>query len=205
MLAVVLSACVSLVQASRLKVYLLGGQSNMADAGAANDLPPELQEPQTDVLIYPGYYHNVYQGGSWEYLQPNLRNIYFFGPEVTFGRAIADAQPGENIALIKYSLGATNLWEEWRSPNTGRGPAGPQYVAFMNTVTDALVSLEANYEPEIMGMIWMQGDNAILEWDKTARFVAGIFGVGVSLASGYFIDKGLIALLKAEHWPTSKI
>ena len=159
MLAVVLSACVSLVQASRLKVYLLGGQSNMAGAGAANDLPPELQEPQTDVLIYPGYYHNVYQGGSWEYLQPNLRNIYFFGPEVTFGRAIADAQPGENIALIKYSLGATNLWEEWRSPNTGRGPAGPQYVAFMNTVTDALVSLEANYEPEIMGMIWMQGES----------------------------------------------
>jgi len=159
MLAVVLAVFVSLVQASRLKVYLLGGQSNMAGAGESNDLPPELQEPQTDVLIYPGYYHGVYGGGTWQYLQPNLRVIGFFGPEVTFGRDIADAQPGEDIGLIKYSYGATDLWEDWRSPNTGRGPAGPRYVAFMNTITDALVSLEANYEPEIMGMIWMQGES----------------------------------------------
>ena len=141
------------VQAEPMKIYLLGGQSNMVGWITSNsDLPSNLQQPQTDVQIY--------FGGSWDYLRPGLgMDSSRFGPEVTFGRDIADAQPGGNIALIKYAVGGTDLANDWRIPDANGQGGGPQYTTFINIVTDALASLDPLYEPQIVGMIWMQGES----------------------------------------------
>ncbi len=141
--------CISSVQAQTTKVYLLAGQSNMVGWTSLNiDLPPELQIPQVDVQIY--------SQGSWDDLGPGFgRTTSYFGPEVTFGRDLASAQPDENIVLIKYAVGGTDLANDWRPPDSNGQGAGPYYMIFMDIVINALLSLS---DYEIVGMIWMQGE-----------------------------------------------
>ena len=142
-----------------LKVYLLAGQSNMDGHAEVNGLPPELSGVQTDVLAY--------HKGSWKYLRPGLsKTTKTFGPEVTFGRDMANARPLEHIGLIKYAVGNTNLVNDWAAPDGNGLGAGPEYVNFMNAVTNALATLDPNYEPHIEGMLWMQGesDASNLSW-----------------------------------------
>jgi hypothetical protein len=142
--------------AKPVKVYLLAGQSNMVGFGENNALPTELKQPQTDVQIF--------HGGGWGYLRPGLgKDGNSFGPEITFGRDMADALPHDRIALIKVAWGGTNLMQQWRPPLAG-GQVGPLYTDFMNIVTGALASLGSDYE--IAGMAWMQGesDSNPLEW-----------------------------------------
>lgn len=124
----------------------------MAGLAESSNLPAELQQPQTEVLIY--------HGSSWQFLQPGLGwNSSYFGPEITFGRDLASSQPDEKIMLIKYAVGGTHLWGDWKAPDADGHGGGPQYIAFLDTVADALASIDPAYEPEIAGMIWMQGES----------------------------------------------
>jgi len=126
-----------------LKVFLLGGQSNMDGRGATSGLPVALQSPQTDVLLY--------EGGTLGDLQPGGSQ---FGPEVTFGRMIADARPGDDFALIKYAVSGTDLYGDWNPAS------GAAYNSFSNTVTNGLTALtNAGHTYEIVGMLWTQGEN----------------------------------------------
>ncbi len=133
-----------------VKVILMAGQSNMEGRGQnadLADLAPGLQQPQADVQIH---WHGV-----WSDLQPGLggQNTEF-GPELTFGRAVADALPGENIVLIKYAAGGTNLAEDW-NPSL----PGSMWTGFVNAVNNALAALDPSvYDPQIVGMVWMQGE-----------------------------------------------
>jgi hypothetical protein len=130
-----------------INVYLLGGQSNMDGRADKAGLPAEWQIPQTDVLVY--------FEGSWHDLQPGLSFLQpgqSFGPELTFGRGMADAYPSGKVALIKYARGGTSLAIDW-NPDSG-----PHYIAFMHAVTIAMQSLQGQYDPDIAGMIWMQGE-----------------------------------------------
>jgi hypothetical protein len=133
--------CVSLGHA-QTKVYLLAGQSNMVGWCSNSGLPPELQQPRPDIPIYWQNY--------WQYLQPGLgSDSGKFGPEITFGWDMFDSLPDNNIVLVKYAVSGTTLWNDWRATD------GVEYVNFINKVNNALSSVD---EPEIMGMIWMQGE-----------------------------------------------
>jgi hypothetical protein len=115
----------------------------MAGGGATNELPAALQDPQNDVLLY--------ENGTLDFLEPSGAD---FGPEITFGRTIADEFPAENFALIKYAVGGTDLENEWDPA----GP-GPQYTAFRNTVSNGLAALQSGGNTtEIIGMLWTQGE-----------------------------------------------
>lgn len=152
--------------AAHLKVFLLGGQSNMVGRGAASGLPAALRGPQPDVLLY--------EGGSLGGLQPSGSR---FGPEVTFGRTIADARPGDHFALIKHAVSGTDLYGDW-------APAGgPQYNAFAGTVANGLAALaDAGHSYEIAGMLWTQGENDARDGEadayeaNLANFIASIRG-----------------------------
>ena len=82
-----------------------------------------------------------------------------FGPEITFGRGMADfyaGDPNTSVAVIKYANGGTRLYDQWIAPS------GPDYVAFKDTVTAGLAALRARYPSDtvrVAGMIWMQGEN----------------------------------------------
>ncbi len=137
---------------NRIKVFLLGGQSNMMGSNTEiSDLPPELQVPQTDILFF-------YGTGSLMYLQPGSGSASAYGPEITFGRTVADTFSNESFALIKHAESATNLKYDW-DPATGSS-----YSAFRNVVADGLSALtDAGYIVEIVGMLWTQGERDVRE------------------------------------------
>jgi len=144
---------VSLVQAVPLRVYLLAGQSNMVGAGESSALPPELQLPQSDVLAFVGGQVVYSYSWTWLNLQPNMgAGVGYIGPEVTFGHDLKAEHNGK-IALIKYSVGGTALYYRWHARD------GDLYIGLMDIITYALSHLDPAYEPEIAGMIWMQGES----------------------------------------------
>jgi hypothetical protein len=142
-----------------VQVYLLAGQSNMDGAGEVISLPADLRVAQEDVWIY-------WSGiPTWRGLVPSSNWTTgwgtYFGPEVTFGRTLADASDGTQIALIKHAVGGTALSDFWYPGESAEDPSrGAGYTQFTDTVTAALSDLEAlELTPEIAGMIWMQGES----------------------------------------------
>lgn len=142
-----------------VQVYLLGGQSNMDGGGFVTGLPPSLQLAQDDVRLF-------WSGrGLWQGLSPastwsRYGSGEYFGPEVTFGRAMQDATGDAAVAVIKHAVGGTNLADCW-DPGASRADAsqGSCYRDFLATVDAALAALDAEGQPyEIAGMAWMQGE-----------------------------------------------
>ncbi|HYE16935.1 MAG TPA: sialate O-acetylesterase [Tepidisphaeraceae bacterium] len=132
-------------------VYLLGGQSNMDGRAATASLPTSpvnLQQPQNDVAFY------YLQSGPLTTLRPATSSGTTFGPEITFGRAMANANPSRQIALIKYSRGGTSLAVDWKPGS------GSDHNAFKATVTNGLAALAAGGNTyRINGMLWLQGES----------------------------------------------
>jgi hypothetical protein len=186
----------AICQAEHYKVYLLGGQSNAAGRGDASELSAPYDVPQTDVAFY---WHKtlVTDNGNltqdeWVDLQvdagqgknnPSGHEVEF-GPELAFGRTMADADPTANIAIIKYAHGGSNLHTQWAD-------GGEMYETFVSTVEAALAALtEAGHTYELIGMFWQQGESDTGDsyagnyeanlTDLIARVRADLFG-GLSL------------------------
>ena len=161
-----LTALILAVQskAAHYRVYLLGGQSNGNGRGDAAQLSEPLASPQTDVRFY---WHRTQSAdnvghlleNTWIDLAPGSGHgitspVYAkeFGPEISFGRAMADADPAANIAIIKYTHGGTNLHTQWSA-------SGSMYRTFVATTQAALTALtNAGHTYELRGMLWHQGE-----------------------------------------------
>jgi len=155
---------------ARLRVFLQGGQSNSDGRGDGADLPTvpvNLQQPQNDVL-----YWN--RSAPIIALKPNITfngTTNLFGPEVTFGRTLAEryaSEPGTIIAILKYAVGGTSLLTDWKAGGDGTTTGdGVQYAAFQSSITNGLATLAADYPGIpilICGMTWMQGESDANSW-----------------------------------------
>lgn len=151
-----------------INVFLIGGQSNADGRATVSSLPSNLQSPQNDVPFYYGISNSKsadIRKSEFTTLRPGLSNTSQFGPEVTFGRTMADyyAARGESIALIKYANGGTNLAVNWHAGGTATTAGdGAIYQNFQSIVTSGLVALRAanpDATLQIAGMIWMQGES----------------------------------------------
>ena len=152
------------VSADTIKVFILAGQSNMVSYAPTTGLPSNLAQTQSDVIIY--------ANGQWLNLCPGFGlDTGCFGPELNFGRTMADSTPGTGVkvALIKFAICATNLYNQWRSPSSG-GTTGDMYAAMVYTIQAALAALPAQYTPDIAGMLWLQGES-----DGTNTFWANTY------------------------------
>lgn len=140
------------------RIFLLGGQSNMVGQGASADLKEPYSKPLAQVKVWQS------ESNGWMTLSPGMGyNTESFGPEISFGHAMASAFPGDDIRLIKYASNGTALYNDW-APSLG-----PQYVAFMATAKLALADLDAsNVNYSICGMLWMQGESDAYESQATA-------------------------------------
>jgi MYXO-CTERM domain-containing protein len=178
--------------AERVKVFVFAGQSNMVGYGDGASLPPELASQPS--IWYDHYNPTAREGwadyanatsADWEPLAP-MGTVQRHGPEITFGRDVAAALPGERIAIVKMSLEGTNIVEHW-----ARGvPPDPEgltyksqlYHALMGTLDsaaygeatgnplaypDEVTRLDAalarlaedGHDVEIAALVWMQGEN----------------------------------------------
>jgi hypothetical protein len=155
-LVITVQASVDPSAVKRVRVYLLGGQSNAdgrADPAGLPTSPVNLQAAQADVDFYEG---------SLTTLQPLGGE---FGPEITWGRCLAD-RVGDGlttrVALVKYATGGTDLHTDWKSGGDATTTNdGPNYVAFQSRVASGLAALASAYPNaiiEIEGMLWVQGE-----------------------------------------------
>ncbi|WP_434036688.1 sialate O-acetylesterase [Formosa sp. 4Alg 33] len=140
-----------------VKVFILGGQSNMDGTGKGEELPEEYLVAPKNSMIWDN------KEKKWVTLRTDSfskRRKYKFGPEVAFTHLLAEKFPNYTIAIIKTSGGGTKLWKHWL-------PEQNMYKAFLRNINNGLADLDKQNIPyEVCGMLWMQGesDAETLEW-----------------------------------------
>ena len=183
LIALWLSGCAAADPAgTTYKLYYLGGQSNMEGFGFNAELPESALRPTDDVMIFTGQMalDNQTHGGVglWQPLQPGFGTGFKtdgatnmlsdrFGPELYFGRTMAQRSSETRIAIVKYALGGSGL-----SVGVGFGNWHPDFSAGagLNQYDHALKTLRnAHAQPDIdgdglvdrlvpAGIVWMQGE-----------------------------------------------
>jgi hypothetical protein len=149
------------------KVFLLAGQSNMAGTGANAELNGPLEKYSA---LHPSVKFWKSSDKNWISLQPGLgASSSQFGPELSFGYAIHEAFPNDNIYLVKYAASGSMLADNPDNPASSSGTWKPGatatnpircYLDFKLTADAALAKLAAAGEkPVIAGMLWMQGES----------------------------------------------
>lgn len=188
----------------KIKVVLLAGQSNASGASLVEYL--SIKETSEKFLRYSSGYEKVYinyfnenglNSSSGEFVPVTLSQGFvegYFGPEVGLADTLSANYPDEQIFIIKYAWGGTNLYNQWLSPSS-EGETGELYSAFTSYVKASMdYLLYKNYEAEIVAMCWMQGesdsfdDNCLSYGQNTLNLVSDIRND----LSGYLIDNGML-------------
>lgn len=164
-------------------LYFLGGQSNMEGYGYVAELPPAWRGAVDRVMIFHGVQAEDGKPGGgeglWAPLQPGHGTGFRsdgkanalserFGPELAFGRLIAELNPHRNIAIVKYARGGTSLQEgasgygNWE-PDSESGRGINQYDHALATIRNAFshTDIDGDGEADTLvpaGIAWMQGE-----------------------------------------------
>jgi len=133
-----------------VKLFLLGGQSNMDGCGRWHELPPELRETPVNVRTWDN------KELVWKKIGEDtmaIRRNLQFGPELVFSHRMSAAFPDHEIRLVKTSAGGTSLALGWL-PDKKK-----MYARFTDNYRNAIADLEkSGHAVEIAGMLWMQGE-----------------------------------------------
>jgi iduronate 2-sulfatase len=168
--ACLLTGLLNVARADHYDVFLLAGQSNMDGRGAVKDLQEDLAPYATtssNVRIHfsaGGLRRPLTVSDGLQPLAPGFSGTpgnkpgalptQTFGPELSFGPAIAKALPGRRILLVKFAEGGTSLGVDW---NPGaKDKLYENFIRFVRTTQDML---KANGDTgAIRGMLWHQGE-----------------------------------------------
>ena len=148
----------------------MAGQSNMDGRAKTADLKDDLarwKKEQRDVVI--AYSNSGTKGkrlfAPWTALAPGysvrpgkppVERLpgETFGPEVSFGRTLADSLKTP-IALIKFAEGGTSLQKDWRV-----GDPGGLYTRMLPFVREQMNALTARGDTyTLRGFAWHQGES----------------------------------------------
>jgi len=158
--------------AEHYEVFLRAGQSNMDGRAPIKDLVGDLAKyakVNDKVLINfsaGGLKRPLTVSNGLKPLQPgysgtpgnknaNSLPTKTFGPEVSFGPAIAEALPGKKVLLIKFAEGGTSLGKDW-NPNA-KGKLYENFIKFVKATQEMLKTKGDTCE--IRGMLWHQGES----------------------------------------------
>ena len=175
------------------RVYFLGGQSNMDGYGFNKDLPDEIAGAVDGVRIFTG--EDVEDGtegggeGIWAPLSSGFGVSFStngkantlsdrFGPELTFGHAMAKADQAERIAIIKFSRGGTGLidgvsaYGSW-DPDYSAKNKRNLYDQALDAIAAAMKAgdIDGDGKKDRLvpaGVVWMQGEADAFENRKNA-------------------------------------
>lgn len=157
-----------LAQQKEIDVYLVGGQSNATGQAYVKNIPASFKI-DTRVRIYYSRFLNKGEGSEqWNPLCQASETKNKFGIELSLGTKLQSLYPKRQIALIKHALSGSNLYQQWNPGNRQKNIRGEEYINFIKTVKDAIISLkQQGYRPIIKAMVWQQGE-------ADARDIAGM-------------------------------
>jgi iduronate 2-sulfatase len=165
-------ACADAARADHYEVFVVAGQSNCDGRGKAAELTGPLAKwakPQDDVLV--AYSCSKLRGpvltsdgfqplqSGWSVapgkVKPTKLPSGTFGPEVSFGRGMADHLKDKKVTLIKFAEGGTSLAKDWNPDVKDR-----MYPAFLGFTKKSLKELkDKGHTYTLRGMIWHQGES----------------------------------------------
>lgn len=168
-----------------IKLFFLGGQSNMEGHGKNNELPDSFKNKFKNLWIFQGNpmpdEHEKGGLGKWDILTPghgagfssdgiNNKLSNKFGIELSFAKKLQELYPNEKIALIKYARGGSSLdslaareYGSWEMDYRGTNGVN-QLDHYLVKVKAALKNKDINENgiEDILipsGIIWMQGES----------------------------------------------
>ena len=180
-------------------VFILSGQSNMDGWGLIREIDPSWAEPFDEVdLFWSG--HRALQP-----LVPASTIWDRIGPEVAFGRELADAYPNQRLAILKYAVGGTNLaWQWFPGATADDGARGAMYRAWQDVVAEGVAAIEEEgLEPRIAGMAWMQGESDAAGVNESRAYAANLFRFVRRTRDDLGVDEAVpfaIGRIFAEHY-----
>ena len=148
-------------------LFLFSGQSNMVGLGTStNDLTAAQKATYPDIKIYLDAEGDATKLRKWSTLGPGFGGSSTgFGPELFFGKVLADSFPGKKFAFIKVARSGTYLGKvaEWLPPSSNNGTGGTYYTSMMGSIDAALKAFSSAfdtslYTPKWVGFIWLQGE-----------------------------------------------
>lgn len=188
------------VKRDSIRVFYLGGQSNMEGFGKNAEIPDSIASSLNNVWIFhgnPAPDEDISGGlGKWAKLTPGHGRGFaydgkenklsdYFGPELSFAKKLQEYYPNEKIAIIKYSRSGTSL-DSLAARKYGsfepdyRGKNGiNQYDHFLKTVRLAFDAKDIDndgIEDYLIasGIIWMQGESDAFEEEIANRYFANL-------------------------------
>ena len=173
------------IKKDTIKLFFLGGQSNMQGYRHNKDLPKDLKQKFENIYIFQG--NNVEDNkpnaglGIWENLKPGHGTDFSsdgktnnlsenFGIELSFAKKMHEYYPKQKIAIIKYSRNGSSIdilgapyfgtWDTESLTKTGKN----QFDYFLKTVSNALSVQDINNDgiEDVLvptGILWMQGES----------------------------------------------
>lgn len=164
--------CADTARADHYEVFVIAGQSNCDGRGKASELTGPLAKwakPQENVII--AYSCSKLRGPvltsdgfkplqtGWSVApgkdKPTKLPSGTFGPEVSFGRGMADHLKDKKVALIKFAEGGTSLAKDWNPDVKDR-----LYPAFLDFTKKSLKELkDKGHTYTVRGVIWHQGES----------------------------------------------
>jgi hypothetical protein len=167
-----------LVLPATWELHVLAGQSNaMGYMGKGRHYPPETDVDDGNI---PFFYVSPGTGsseGRWTHLSPQTGRTSrgYFGPEVTFARALRKS--GSHPAIFKYTIPSTSLANDWKLPGQGG-----QYDQMLKSLREAITLFEKDYgKVEISSFTWIQGES-----DAETDEMAGSYEKNLSTVISHF-------------------
>jgi len=150
-----------------LEVHIVAGQSNaMGYAGRGAYYPPDFGKVDETIPFFyecPGIGNS---SGDWVTLGPQegMSRKGYFGPEVTFGRALLAA--GGRPAIFKFTGPSKSIAKDWKGPGDGG-----MYDEMCRSLGDALKLLEKNHKKyKIVSFTWIQGESDAETDDMSSHY-----------------------------------
>ena len=210
-----------------IRVFYLGGQSNMDGYGYCKDLPDSLNKKFKDVFIFHGNPAGDNQSGGglglWENLKPG-HGVKFssdgkknkltprFGVELSFAERLQELFPGEKIALVKYSKGGTSIDSTmartfgcWEPDFIGTNGLN-QYDHCLNAIRQAMFTrdIDEDGKEEVLipsGIIWMQGESDAYTEDCALRYYSNLKRLMDLLRAAFLTDDLPVVIGKiSDSW-----
>jgi len=92
-----------------------------------------------------------------------------FGPEIGMAATFENADLERDLYIFKYTVGATSIYNDWKSPKSGN--QGRLYNSFIIDLMETLGGLEEEgYIPHVKAICWMQGEADSQNTTSTAKY-----------------------------------